>query len=147
MILDLRDIKKKGKDSLDFFFEYTPQEQLITESFLEIVNPIAISGRVTLSGEHSAFVECQVTFKIKGSCTRCLTETEKEYSVDIAEHCDEESDDGYPVVMDRIDLSKIVSDAVIMNLPVTFLCKPDCLGLCAECGGNLNKGECKCKNS
>lgn len=147
MILDLRDIKKRGKDSATFFFEYVPEKEFFDDPFLELVLPITVSGEATLSGEHGAFIECNVNFTIKGSCTRCLEETKKVYEAEIRELCEENSEDGYPVVHDRIDLSKIVEDVVLMNLPVSFLCKEDCLGLCTECGENLNHGECKCKNS
>jgi uncharacterized protein len=147
MILDLRDIKRKGKDYIDFFFEYVPEKDFSDASFLEVATPVLVEGRATLSGEHSAFIECEVTFRIKGSCTRCLAETEREYEAEIREHCEEDTEDGYPVIHDRIDLSKMVDDVILMNLPVSFLCKDDCLGLCPNCGENLNHGECKCKNS
>ena len=147
MILDLRDIKRKGKDSIDFFFEYNPEKEFSDDPFVKILSPIIVEGRVSLNGAHSAYVECDVTFKLKGGCTRCLAETEREYGAEINELCEEDCEDGYPVIHDRIDLSKMVEDAVLMNLPVSFLCKEDCLGLCPECGANLNNGECKCKNS
>ena len=147
MILDLRDIKKKGKDSIDFFFEYVPEQSFSDASFLDVVSPILVEGTITLSGEHSAFIDCDVTFKVKGSCTRCLEETEREYVAELRELCAEDSEDGYPVIHDRIDLSKMVNDVVLMNLPVSFLCKDDCLGICQDCGTNLNHGDCKCKNS
>ncbi len=147
MILDLRDIKRKGKDSVNFFFEYAPEKEFSDVPFLEVLKPITVEGRVTISGEHSAFVECNVVFNVKGCCTRCLEETEKEYSAEIRELCEEDAEDGYPVVNDKIDLAKIVDDVILMNVPVSFLCKEDCLGLCSECGENLNYGACKCKNS
>ncbi len=147
MILDLRDIKKRGKDSTTFFFEYSPEKEFSEASFLEVAYPILVEGTATLSGEHGAFIECDITFRINGNCTRCLAETEREYALEVRELCEEDIEDGYPVINDRIDLSKIVDDAVLMNLPVSFLCKEDCLGLCSECGANLNNGECKCKNS
>jgi uncharacterized protein len=31
-----------------------------------------------------------------------------------------------------------------LNLPVRFLCKEDCKGVCTKCGKNLNEGECEC---
>lgn len=147
MILDLRDIKRKGKDSIDFFFEYAPEKELAGASFLEVLAPVIVEGTATLNGEHGAFIDCDVTFKIKGSCTRCLEETEREYGAEIRELCDKDTEDGYPVINDRIDLTKMVDDVILMNLPVSFLCKEDCLGLCSECGENLNHGVCKCKNS
>ncbi|MGB9809870.1 MAG: YceD family protein, partial [Caldanaerobacter sp.] len=34
---------------------------------------------------------------------------------------------------------------VILSLPMKFLCKEDCKGLCPICGTNLNYGSCSCK--
>ena len=31
-----------------------------------------------------------------------------------------------------------------LALPVKPLCRPDCRGLCPECGKNLNEGACGC---
>jgi len=31
-----------------------------------------------------------------------------------------------------------VRDAVVLSLPLTPLCRPDCAGLCAECGERLD---------
>ena len=56
------------------------------------------------------------------------------------------TEDGYPVVNGKIDLSKIADDLIILNTPVAFLCREDCKGLCPTCGANLNDGECKCNN-
>ena len=147
MILDLRDIKKRGKDSLDFFFEYSSEREFLDAPFMQIEFPIIVEGSVSLTGEHSAFIDANVSFKIKGSCTRCLEEVSKEYSLQVREGLGEYEDDCYQIINDRIDLSKIIDDAIFMNWPVSFLCSEDCKGLCKQCGANLNKGECKCKNS
>jgi len=31
-------------------------------------------------------------------------------------------------------------------MPFAPLCNPDCLGLCARCGGDRNLGECTCSD-
>ena len=33
----------------------------------------------------------------------------------------------------------------LLNLDSKMLCSPDCKGLCARCGKNLNEGSCDCK--
>lgn len=38
-----------------------------------------------------------------------------------------------------IDLEPILRDAVVLELPFTPLCRPDCAGLCPECGADLNR--------
>ena len=44
----------------------------------------------------------------------------------------------------RIDLGALLSEQLYLGLPLKPLCRPDCLGLCARCGTNLNGGECAC---
>jgi uncharacterized protein len=36
----------------------------------------------------------------------------------------------------------MVRDAVVLEMPFSPLCRPDCLGLCPLCGGDRNLGEC-----
>ena len=33
-----------------------------------------------------------------------------------------------------------------MELPISFICKDDCEGLCHKCGKNLNEGTCDCED-
>ena len=145
MILDLKKIRAKGKEEESFFFEYSPETQLLDMPNAKLILPVKISGEITITDRHSAYVEGEVAFTIKGECTRCLAETEREFVVNFAEQVDQENENGYTVVNDRIDLTKIVDDAIIINAPVSFLCKDDCKGICAGCGTNLNVSECKCK--
>lgn len=145
MILDLKKIRAKGKEEESFFFEYTPETDLLDMPNGELLTPVKISGEITLTDRHSAYVEGEIAFTVKGACTRCLAETEKEYIANFAEQVDDENENGYVVVNDRLDLTKIVNDAIIINTPVSFLCKEDCMGICAGCGVNLNVSECKCK--
>lgn len=145
MILDLKKIRAKGKEEESFFFEYSPETQLLDMPNAELILPVKISGEITITDRHSAYVEGEVAFTVKGECTRCLTETEREFVVNFAEQVDQENENGYTVVNDRIDLTKIVDDAIIINAPVSFLCNDDCKGICVGCGANLNVSECKCK--
>ncbi len=146
MFLDLRTVKKSGKESEDFFFEYTPEGDLVDIPNATLKPPVKVSGQITLVGNHSAYIEGEVCFSISGECTRCLEQTDRQFVIEINEQVEENNPDGYSVVNDRIDLGKIVEDAILINLPLNFLCKEDCRGLCAECGANLNKEDCKCKN-
>lgn len=43
-----------------------------------------------------------------------------------------------------IDLFSILRQQVILTIPAKKLCKTQCLGLCPECGNDLNKGPCPC---
>ncbi len=146
MLLDLRKLKRTGKDSQDFYFEYVPKTDL-AESIpqVELVLPIRVRGTISLTGEHSAYVEGEIDFTLSGECTRCLSLTTKGYNAEFGEEISETDEQGYSLVNDTVDLTKIVDDAVLMNIPVTFLCKEDCKGLCFKCGKNLNVAKCECK--
>ncbi len=146
MILDLKKLKRSGKDSSSFFFEYSPESELIDLPGANIVLPISVSGTVTLTGEHSAVIDAEIVYSISGNCTRCLNETTKDFAVEISESVDNDNPDSYPVKNDTVDLTKIVDDAIMINNPTSFLCKEDCKGICLSCGVNLNDGNCKCNN-
>ena len=42
------------------------------------------------------------------------------------------------------DIGKPVLDALLLEMPMRFLCKPDCKGLCPVCGRNRNIESCTC---
>jgi len=46
---------------------------------------------------------------------------------------------------DRIDLVLLVREQVYLSLPMKPLCEESCLGLCSQCGANLNRTKCHCQ--
>ena len=44
-----------------------------------------------------------------------------------------------------VDLEPMIRDNVVPSFPFAPLHAPDCLGLCARCGGDRNLGECTCE--
>ena len=143
MILDLNKIKRSGKTKETFFFEYDASALPIDLPGAKVSSPVSLNGEVLIF-EDGAQVSGEIVYTICGNCTRCLTPTEKTFDLEFSEECGGE--DGYPIVNGRIDLKKIVDDAIILNTPVSFLCSQDCKGLCPTCGANLNDGKCKCNN-
>ncbi len=98
-----------------------------------VVEGILVSG--TLSGAMS--------FR----CARCLEDFSGPFDLRVRElfaHQPQEDGDDYPILEGVIDLEPCVRDALVLSMPFSPLCKQDCLGLCARCGGNRNLGECTC---
>lgn len=82
--------------------------------------------------------------RLGGQCARCLEGIEDSTSVDLQElfvYPDKELDDeeASRIEDDLIDLEPLLRDAVVLDLPFTPLCRPDCAGLCPTCGENLNR--------
>ena len=46
---------------------------------------------------------------------------------------------------DRLDLSWLLRENVLLNLPTQPLCRADCRGLCPRCGVDLNETSCQCE--
>lgn len=44
----------------------------------------------------------------------------------------------------QVDLEPLVREQLLLALPMTPLCRPDCRGFCTGCGTNLNHERCRC---
>ena len=82
-----------------------------------------------------------------GECGRCLDEVRQQvaapvqglFTVDDVHAADEEGEpeDVFQFDGETVDLEEVVRDAVVAELPFTPLCRPDCPGLCDQCGARL----------
>lgn len=88
-----------------------------------------------------------VTGTLRGECGRCLEPVTTDLAVELCElfaypHSVTEQTSGEDEVSrlagDLLDLEPVVRDAVILALPWTPLCRPDCAGLCPDCGQRLD---------
>lgn len=94
---------------------------------------------VIVSGSFSADIAVR--------CARCLDDFIYRLDFDFAEYYKKQPEEGmYAYGGDIIDLSQMLEDNVIINLPTRFICREDCKGLCSNCGTNLNEGKCGCFN-
>ncbi len=77
-------------------------------------------------------------------CSRCLTEFDADLTAEVtATYGNDEDEDSRPISGDgRIDLAAAVREELAMAMPPAPLCRPDCRGLCAGCGTDLNVDPC-----
>jgi len=83
------------------------------------------------------------TVRLHGPCYRCLGDAVLEVPISAREYQasspeDEEMTTPY-LHEDRLEVSDWARDAVALALPDKILCRPECAGLCPECGKNLNE--------
>jgi uncharacterized protein len=57
---------------------------------------------------------------------------------------EEEPDDQYQYQGNQLELAPMLREHVILSAPMQPICGDDCLGLCVQCGKNLNEGSCQC---
>lgn len=98
----------------------------------------AVQGGMAVSGV--------VRFPWAGWCRRCLAPTGGVIEVAVTETFTPGGDgeETYPLAGDVVDLTPLVRDAVVLQLPPAPLCNPDCLGLCPTCGSDRNLEPCRC---
>jgi uncharacterized protein len=79
-----------------------------------------------------------------GECRRCLTRVAGTAVGHLRElfEVHPTDEDVFPIVGEQVDLEPLVLEAVLLDLPIAPLCKPDCLGLCVVCGVDRNQGDC-----
>lgn len=128
--------------SRDFFFDSL---SVVSEDGVAIQ---AIEGFAKISRTpQGLFVEGDFSGEIHQECARCLVDYLHKLRWNFAElyafSRDNITDAGLLVPEDaQIDLQSLVHDFALVEVPITSLCKPDCRGLCMECGQNLNEQDC-----
>jgi uncharacterized protein len=84
-----------------------------------------------------------VTAPTAGECARCLTPMTGRVEIGLTElfaypgsttEATTEEDEVGHIVDETIDLEQSIIDAVGVDLPFSPVCRPDCPGLCPECG-------------
>jgi len=81
-------------------------------------------------------LETEVTLR----CSRCAEAFDFHVS-EPAFACDRE----VPPGVESVDLTGDIRETILLAFPNYPVCKPDCRGLCAQCGVNLNRSRCGCR--
>mgnify|MGYP001821838597 FL=1 len=114
----------------------------------------AVKGRLALvRTDKEVLVRGTLYVDIDFECGRCLSPTPMTLQVELDERFRPVSmgipkdDQVLPIDADnQLDLRPVLRDLVIISTPMHIVCRPDCVGLCPECGQNLNDGPCDCRS-
>jgi uncharacterized protein len=81
------------------------------------------------------------TATLSGPCMRCLEDAGPAFDVDAYEVHQPGGGEELtsPYMEDELDLQAWARDALALALPPQLTCRPDCAGLCPQCGANLNE--------
>ena len=128
--------------SNEFPFDYD-KIQVDEELSLREFHGSAIVGRtpqgLLLTGGFEATISAQ--------CVRCLRDFDQPVRWEMAElyaFNEKSGTDSGLILSDdaQLDLAPLVRDYALTEIPINPVCKPDCQGLCAECGQDLNLKDC-----
>ena len=83
------------------------------------------------------------TATLDGPCVRCLERATPSFQVEAREVHQpgggEELTSPYVDEAGDLDLERWTRDALALALPAQITCRPECEGLCPQCGANLNE--------
>ncbi len=113
--------------------------------------PVVGDVRLSRTGR-SILARGRVTTALVEPCARCLADTPMAVEADFEEEAlpSIDIDSGLPVDTTEepdvlrlddhheLDLTETVREAISLAEPLVPLCRPDCRGLCLECGADLN---------
>lgn len=146
MILDFEPLLSGEKKSLSFDYELDG----IGDEVGVIQNGKAhISGTVT---DQAGYISLKMSARLPylTDCARCAKELSRELDIEYScgvspDKLSEENLDYEELTDGKLDIDELAVRCFILELPMTELCSEDCLGLCPECGKDLNEGPCDCK--
>jgi len=106
---------------------------------------LVVDARLT-SLEDGVLARGRADVHVHGECVRCLRNLDEERTVTFDElyylpEAARAAEDGEDVLLvgeDSLDLEPALRDALVPALPFRPLCRPDCAGLCPECGRRVD---------
>jgi len=111
-----------------------------------------LQGKVQFTRVNNGlYAQGRLRTQIQLTCVRCLEPLSYPLDFEIAERyifADQESveEQVYLIAPDgMVDITEPVRQQIWVNLPLQSLCRPNCQGLCAQCGANLNYESCTCQ--
>jgi len=127
--IDLVELRRRLGTRRSFQREATVPDLVVGSTFV----PEDEQVRVELDLEsvsNGVMVAGTILAPWEGECRRCLEPVRGTVEVKVQELFTDEGDPDeiYPIDGDELDLRPMVRDAVVLNLPLAPLCRPECLG-------------------
>ncbi len=121
---------------------------------------VSLSGDVRVLRTHQGvLVNASLEINTALTCSRCVDDFRRASTLHIEEEfipiidlhtgrrADPSEEEEEELRIDEehlLDLTEVTRQYAISDQPMKPLCRADCLGLCLECGANLNQSACGC---
>lgn len=162
MFLDIKELEVHPLD----FEEHFPPDVIDLGDEARQRAPLNTSGHAEVVEEHHGKHQIIKDIRLKGrlstgvelQCARCLEPVPQEIRRDFEllyrplgadagrdelSITDAEAEIGY-YQGNGLLLEDVLREQVLLALPLKITCRPDCKGLCPQCGKNLNQEQCSC---
>lgn len=146
--IDLHRLRREGRTRLDA--DIGPENAFWQELDVAPAAPLEVRLEAQQAGA-DVVVRGSVRGRFALACRRCLEPVTVglEEDVGLLYREGEVEEDGevlaLPETGTELDLAPAVREQVLLAVPRYASCRAECLGLCPQCGRNLNEGECDCR--
>lgn len=150
MILDLAQLE----NGFEATFRIPPDSPVLDGFDGEVDEPLDLDVLVRAANGHTFVVDAVLAGAVARPCRRCLAPVESEFRerftiVFQMSGREEDTGDDDVILLEagatRIDLTQAVRDHLFLETDLYPICRPECPGICPECGRNLNEGSCECR--
>ena len=160
MIIDVAQLRETGRP-LQVEVDFAEKDLRLRSDVVASPRPVHSRLNITLAGEQIR-VKGSLQAALEVACSRCLTGFRQELTKDFSlEYWPDPavSEDGEEFALsyaeltvgfyrdDRLDLSAVICEQILLEVPMKPVCRDDCKGLCEQCGVNLNEGRCDCETT
>lgn len=150
VFLEVGDLRKQTGNEKEFTGRASRLE-IELQGDLIAFSDVQVSGWAKNVGG-KIYVRGSITAGASLTCSRCLApfsvliepSFEETYFGDGGAGSRDLGDAGRIYRGERIDLSDVIIESLILTLPMKSVCRTACRGLCTTCGCNLNTERCGC---
>ncbi len=143
------DIRQLQQGSAETVGQLEPGDPALEGLGLVLVEPVRVSGELQATGGGDYLWRGYLRAAVAGECRRCLKPVTQQLDegMDVLFSADPdlvEDPSVYALSPDAtgVDVTMAVREELALRLSAFPLCRPDCQGLCAICGADLNAGPC-----
>jgi len=134
--ISVRDITSSG---LDIDQSIAMEDIGLTSEEVDLRSPLHVKAHLE-KFDNFIIADTHIKAEFGYFCARCLEELssseERSYKFDFE----------LDPALEFVDLGEEIRQEMILANPARVLCSKSCKGICPQCGANLNKEKCKCKN-
>jgi uncharacterized protein len=107
------------------------------------LSPIHVKGMMTRA-EDELLLNLTATVTIEQACSRCTRFFQAELVVTFKD--DVALTQELKNKSEPLDITELIRDNILVQLPMKPLCSEDCKGLCPVCGSDRNEIDCTCES-
>jgi len=129
---DIPDEGLKLKAKFDF---HDPAMEVDSKAEI-FIRSVDVTADIKKAGKE-VFVDVALEGPCEYTCSRCLSKFQGVFKKNFNVNYEVEPDEA-------IEIDEDIRQEIILSYPMKVLCKPDCKGICLNCGQNLNVVKCEC---